>query len=180
MEGGIDAWNGIIAEGSPKAGMAFFSDTAPFEELIVVAWLMEEGARRFYQSVSEKNDDSDKTRLFRVLAGAEREHKASLEKMFRELSGGKEELPVEKYKEESLDDVMEGGLGLSEMLKWTEGRSLNELTEFALAIEAGSYDIYLNMVKKLTGRKEQKIFSALADEEKEHLRKMTGLFEGRA
>ena len=48
MSGGINAWEGLKAEGVPESGMAYFSDSDRLEELAALAWMLEEGSRRFY------------------------------------------------------------------------------------------------------------------------------------
>ena len=44
MEGGIRAWKGLVAEGIPEAGMAYFSPATRPEEMIALAWLLEDGS----------------------------------------------------------------------------------------------------------------------------------------
>ena len=48
MQGGINAWKGLVAEGAPESGMAYFSPATKPEELIALAWLLEDGSRNFY------------------------------------------------------------------------------------------------------------------------------------
>jgi hypothetical protein len=47
MEGGFRAWEGLIAEGAPEAGMAYFTAGGGPEEFIALAWVLEEGSRSF-------------------------------------------------------------------------------------------------------------------------------------
>ena len=53
MEGGIRAWKGMVAHGLPEAGMAYFSPAANAEEIVGLAWSLEEGSRSFYQGVAD-------------------------------------------------------------------------------------------------------------------------------
>ncbi len=65
MEGGIRAWQGMVAHGIPEAGMAYFSPAANAEELVGLAWSLEEGSKIFYQGVAEHfADDSEAHKLF--------------------------------------------------------------------------------------------------------------------
>jgi hypothetical protein len=47
MEGGIHAWKGLRASGPPDAGMAYFDPAKKAEELIALAWMLEEGSCKF-------------------------------------------------------------------------------------------------------------------------------------
>jgi rubrerythrin len=72
---------------------------------------------------------------------------------------------------------MEGGMKLDDALAWAEGKGAGEMLELSMSLETGSYDRYLTMQERITDERSLKIFSALADEEKHHLEKLTGLFE---
>jgi hypothetical protein len=37
MEGGINAWNGVVAEGLPEQGLRFFASARSAEEYIALA-----------------------------------------------------------------------------------------------------------------------------------------------
>jgi hypothetical protein len=52
MEGGISAWDGLVAAGPPEAGMARFAAAASAEELIALAWYLEAGSRTFYGRIA--------------------------------------------------------------------------------------------------------------------------------
>ena len=51
MQGGMRAWEGGVAEGAPEAGTAYFAAAGKPEEFIALAWMLEEGSRRFYAAV---------------------------------------------------------------------------------------------------------------------------------
>jgi hypothetical protein len=54
MEGGIHAWKGLRATGAPDAGMAYFDPAKKPEELIALAWMLEEGSCKFYLEMGKK------------------------------------------------------------------------------------------------------------------------------
>ena len=62
MEGGLRAWQGMVAHGPPEAGMAFFSPAADAEEIVGLAWALEEGSKLFYQGVAEHFAQDKETR----------------------------------------------------------------------------------------------------------------------
>lgn len=109
MEGGINAWEGLVASGPPEAGMAYFSDKDRPEEIIGLAWLLEEGARRFYKGIEEMIEDKESINLFKELGAAEVRHKSLLLKLYRDLPGSEAESEFPgSFVSEELGGVMEG------------------------------------------------------------------------
>jgi hypothetical protein len=82
MEGGIRAWDGFAATGGPEAGMARFPEGA-MEELIALAWSLEEGSRRFYAELQAQLIDRDAVELFKNLVVAEELHQSMLAELHR-------------------------------------------------------------------------------------------------
>jgi len=64
MKGGINAWDGRVAEGVPEAGMAYFSSAVQPEELLGLAWLLEDGSRKFYSEMASMSKDKEAAPLF--------------------------------------------------------------------------------------------------------------------
>ena len=179
MQGGINAWHGMVAEGVPEAGMAFFSSAVSTEEMIALSWMLEDGNLRFYTEVASLLSDDDAKKLFGDLASAEEHHKASLLKRYLEISGaGKESgFPDSVIGVELDNDVMEGGMSVTEALKWAEGKALTDVLELSMALETNAYDLYLKMERETKDDASKKVFSALADEEKQHLNRFSSLLE---
>ena len=88
MEGGMRAWEGIAATGEPDAGMARFPEEAPVEELIALAWSLEEGSRKFYTELPALLIDREAVVLFQDLVVAEEHHQSMLVDLHRKLTGG--------------------------------------------------------------------------------------------
>jgi len=178
MEGGINAWNGLKATGAPDAGMAYFSDKDKPEEIIALAWALEEGARRYYSGIEEMMKDKSSKEIFRTLASAEVRHKAILVRLYKEMSGsaGGPELSLLLTPEE-LNEVMEGGMHLTEALDWAKGKDIKDILDFSIALETNSYDLYMKMERSIEGQDTKKIFTELAEEEKKHLDRLTSLLD---
>jgi rubrerythrin len=178
MEGGIRAWEGFVAEGIPEAGMAYFSPATRPEEMIALAWLLEDGSRKFYESLAKLIGDPEAMGLFQNLKRSEENHKTTLWKMFEELSGRTptHEFPDKVISTESRGDVMEGGMLVSEALKWSKAKSLKDILELSMSLEMNSYDLYLKMERKVEGGNAKQIFRTLSEEEKNHLERLTSLF----
>jgi rubrerythrin len=173
MQGGMKAWDGLVAEGPPEAGMSWFGDAARPEELTLLAWLLEEGSRKFYARLDEFLKDEDAKKLFRSLAKAEEGHTKTLAELHRTFSGGR---PLEESLPEEKDEFMEGGVRVDEALLWARERDIAAILDFAVSLETNSYDLYLKMERRLEGDA-KKVFLLLADEEKRHLQRLADLLE---
>ncbi len=178
MSGGINAWEGLTAEGAPESGMVYFPDSARPEELIAVAWKLEEGSRKFYSAIPSLISDSETIRLFADLEKAEEHHKASLAHLYKELFPAGDGDSIESVlSSDSADDIMEGGINVADAVKWAEGKQSRELLEFSISAEANAYDLYIKLERKLEDSRSRKIFAHLSGEEKHHLERMAALLE---
>jgi len=161
--------------------MAYFSSTTRPEEMIGLAWLLEDGSRKFYESLAKMMEDQETKELFENLKRSEENHKTTLWKMYEELSGKPPtpEFPGTVISAEPRGDVMEGGMSVSEALKWSEGKELKDILELSISLESNSYDLYLKMERKVEGHNAKQVFKALSEEEKNHLEQLTSLFNKR-
>lgn len=178
MEGGIRAWNGLVAEGIPEAGMAYFSSATRPEEMIALAWLLEDGTRKFYESLAQMLEGEEAKGLFQNLTRSEENHKTTLWKLFEEISGktADHEFPG-KFVPGGKGDVMEGGMLVSQALSWSKAKPVKDILELCLALETNSYDLYLNMEQKAENRSAKQVFRTLSEEEKNHLNRLIPMFE---
>ena len=178
MQGGIRAWKGLIAEGAPESGIAYFSPATTAEELIALAWWLENGSRKFYSDLAAVIRDQEARNLFKDLTLAEEHHQTSLLKLYRELSGLTSEsgFPGSVVPSEKEGDVMEGGIQLSEALQWAKGKSVKEILEFSLSSETNSYDLYVKMEHRIKDQRSAQVFHLLSGEEKQHLERLGALF----
>ena len=174
MAGGIKAWHGLVAEGEPESGMPYFTAAASPEELIALAWLLEEGSRKFYSSVSSLLGDNKRGKIFLELTAAEEHHKEALLLLFTSFSGREPDsgFPRSLLGAETGEDVMEGGMRLRDALRWIEGKDPERMLEISMSIETNSYDLYLKMYQRMQDEKAKEVFSRLAREEKQHLTKL--------
>jgi len=134
MEGRISAWKGLMAEGAPKSGMTYFSPATRPEELMVLAWYLEEGSQKFYSEVAQMVEDREAKDLFQDLASEEERHKASLLQLYREFSGATSDqgFPESVISPGREGDVMEGGMSVRDVLKWAKRKKLIDILELSL------------------------------------------------
>ncbi len=179
MEGGIRSWKGLVAEKLPEAGMAWFQSAQSTEELIGLAWLLEDGMRTFYLEIAKGLDRSEEAQLFMELAGAELHHKNALLKLYQQIKGEDVgvNFPSAILQEQSKEKYLEGGVLLSEAFSWAGKKDEREILEFVMSLEVGSYDRYLTLRDHFKDESSREVFGLLAAEEKAHLKRLTRLFE---
>jgi rubrerythrin len=179
MQGGMRAWKGLVAEGSPESGMAYFSPATKPEELITLAWLLEDGSRKFYSELAAETKDQDAKNLFKDLFTAEERHQASLLKLYQGLTGSTSTsgFPGSIISLEQEGDVMEGGLRLSEVLAWAKEKSVVEILELSISSETNAYDLYIKMERQMKDHRSAQVFQVLSSEEKQHLERLSKLLE---
>lgn len=182
MEGGLRAWKGMVAHGLPEAGMAYFSPAANGEEIVGLAWALEEGSKLFYQGVSGQfADDPEIQKTFDWLISAEQNHEKHLLETYEALTGAQPDFAKLRAKfTDSLNGaVMEGGVPVKEGLEWVKGKGVSASLELAMALEVNAYDLYIKMSKAIDDKQAQQIFEKLSEEEQVHLQKLAGLLDRR-
>lgn len=179
MLGGIRAWEGLTTPGQPEAGMAFFTMAARAEEFTALAWLLEEGSRRFYAEAQRSLKDSDVQKLLSGLVTAEGHHKTSLENLYQNITGSPpgKGFPSSLLSDATPGDYMEGGVRVSEALAWVKGKNIQAFLELAMSLETASYDLYIKMERRVEGENSKKVFSILSGEEKKHLEGLASLLD---
>lgn len=175
MAGGIDAWNGLVAEGGYDSGLAYFSGASGAEELISLSWVLEEGNRAFYDHIAGEAGEGEDGALFRSLVLAEERHKETLRELFV-LSTGREADPAPPEGLEA-GSILEGGMPLGEALAWVRGKTPRDIFELSLAMEANALDRYIKMGRAVEDERSRKVFLALAEEEQAHLTRMASLLD---
>jgi rubrerythrin len=181
MEGGIRAWKGLVAEGTPESGIAYFSPAMKPEELVALAWCLENGSRRFYAELARTLIEADMADVYSQLASVEERHQATLLDLYKELSGATPDagFPKSVISAKDEDDVMEGGMRVTEALQWVKDKRVTEILELSIALETNAYDLYLTMEQRLKDQPSSRVFRVLSGEEKQHLERLGSLLEKR-
>lgn len=159
--------------------MAYFTAAADAAELIALAWVLEEGSRKFYAALAEQLSGKDGADLFRDLVGAEERHKSSLRELYRTVSGQEPgpDFPRPLAIAREADGWMEGNVSVAEALAWAKGRQVRDLLELSMALETNSYDLYIKMSRAVPGAQAINVFERLSEEEKQHLKRMAELLD---
>ena len=182
MAGGIRAWKGMVAHGLPEAGMAYFSPAANAEEIVGLAWALEEGSKLFYQGVAAHlSTDKEAQEMFNWLVSAEQRHEKHLLETYEALVGAKPDFDKlrAKFTDSLSGTVMEGGVAVKEALAWAKDKGVSESLELAIAMEVNAFDLYIKMSRAIEDKQAQQIFEKLSEEEQAHLEKLSALLDKR-
>lgn len=159
--------------------MAYFTVASGPEELIGLAWSLEEGSRKFYAGISSLLNDNEAEIMFQSLAAAEEHHKASLMDLYKVLLGAEPGpgFPGSFLPAGASGGLMEGGMSVSEALTWTKGKGIGESLGLAISLETNSYDLYIKMERQTEDENSRRVFAHLSQEEKEHLTRIAALLD---
>jgi len=179
MEGGMDAWEGAMAEGMPEEIRVLFGSAKSPLEYIALAWQLEDGAIRFYSGLAVLTDDKEAAAMFEQMIRDEERHKLMLTKLYRETKGIDAAAGIEESITGNLEvgDTTEGGLSISEWLEWAKDKEARRIVELCVTMEANAYDRYLYMNKITEDEHVKAVFAALSSHEKRHLETLTEYFE---
>ena len=138
------------------------------EEVIALAYGLEEGARRFYRALAEAAGDGAAGKVFADLAAAETGHENALWERYSALGGRKK--TREQFESEIVADVLEGGATPERALAhYGPVAEPREALELAMALETDALDLYLRLAQKAREEASRTLFEDLAAKEREHL-----------
>lgn len=175
LKGGIKAWEGLTARGPVEMGMEHLRGDETPEEIITLAYGMEEGLSRFYKIVAEKNEDPEVGTLLKKLAEVEEEHKQRLFDLYDSLN----DLAIDKalFEAEIVTDAMEGGFTPEEFLENNRSamETVSGVIDVAMMLETQALDLYLRYSQRTEDKKSRDILLGIAEDEKAHLRALGDL-----
>ncbi len=160
--------------------MSFLAHAQSPEEYAALAWILEDGMKRFYSQMANTFCASrTAAQIFDRLATAEEHHKSELVRLYASISGKEADsgFPYSLVSESSRDGFLEGGVALKDVLGWADGKEVIEVLELCIALETTAYDRYLLMEDQVEDASSKRVFDLLSSEEKRHLRSMTEEFD---
>lgn len=165
IDGGIMAWNGLVAKGDVEEGLQLTRYLRMPEEFISLAYTLEDGSERFYKKLADLFLDKKAKELFNTLSLAEENHKKRISEKWKGL------LIDERFK-----DYMESGLIIGEAIeKIAEKIDLREALEYSMQIEINSLDLYMKILR-IVDENTRAYFREIIEEEKSHLKKLGAIF----
>jgi rhodanese-related sulfurtransferase/rubrerythrin len=180
LTGGIKAWDSNTALGREDIGLGLFSGKESPEEMLVVAYSLEEGLREFYVSMGAKAVDERLRRLFDKLSSIEVKHQDRIFAEYLKMTGAA--LSREEFEKQKVSPAMEGGLTTEEYLKLYQPdlAVAGEVVSLAMAIEAQALDLYQRAADRAASAEGRRVLAQIADEERAHLEQLGRLFQTQA
>lgn len=175
MNGGINAWDGLVSQAAAGQGMYLIEGNETVDEVMALAYGLEEESRRFYGELAERSDVPEMRRLFETLRDAEIRHEDRLWERYRALPGQIGER--RKFEENVVPRALEGGLTPDQLLTRHPGafREYAQSLDLAMAMETDALDLYLRMAAAFDDAEIRSFFIYLAEEERGHLKKLGDL-----
>lgn len=158
IDGGIMAWDGLVAKGDIEEGFKLLEGLKEPEEFVNLAYCLEEGSREFYLKVY----DFYKEEVFKTLASVEEIH-------MKRISDAWPDIKIEQR----FIDRMEGGLLVSAVMEniLNGNMQFQDVLEYSMQIEVNSLDLYIR-ITRLIDSAIVNIFRDIISEEKIHLKKL--------
>ena len=169
LQGGIKAWNGLVAEGPVELNMDMITGDETPPQIIRLAYAMEQSLGEFYRIAKTKTHNNSVVSLLDKLASIEEKHKQYLVELYNEIEAVP--MTMEAFDGQTADRVMEGGFRLNEFMKHNE-KFLSEeqpLLDLSMMLETQALDLYLRFADKTENERAQSVLHKIGDEEKQHL-----------
>lgn len=181
LVGGIQAWELPTATGPTGFPLRFVKGDEEPEEVIALAFRMEDGLKRFHEKMKEGVTDPGLSTLLDHLIRADEGHKRNLLAL---LPDGATKETLERWDEASpgADDLMEGGVDVEAYLE--ENRAfigtVPGYMDLAMMIETQALDLYLGMADVSRNESSRLVLLRIAEEEKTHLNMLGDYLEAHA
>ena len=177
MSGGIKAWNSNIAIGPEDLGLALFTGTESVEDVLVVAYSLEDGLRDFYLSMTAKVSNLKVKDIFQKLSDIEIKHKERVFAEYLSVTGKIES--VQEFEKNIVAAAVEGGLTTEEYINLYQPdvESEMDVISLAMSIEAQALDLYQRAADNTADDKSKAILNQIAAEETAHLSQLGKLME---
>lgn len=177
LQGGIQAWEDRTATGPREFHLDFIKGDESPEEIILLAYRMEEGLNKYHTAIMAKTDDTALRALLTALIKAEESHEKTLLELwptdFLAPALQSRKAPPDHISDFSATEpsLMEGGIDMDAFMKQNQP-FLNDVSgylDLAMMIETQALDLYLRMAADCQNEMTQEILFRIANEEKVHL-----------
>lgn len=164
MDGGMNAWQGLVAHALPDQGRWLLESTESPEEVLALAATLEANTGKFYERLATAHQGTPEGALFHRLAAEEqRHHKLILAHL------------------ESPPDIsltaLEGGRPPDKLIHSIPSHDMRAILEWSMAFETDALDLYLRMARLLP-EEIASLLEELAGHEQKHLDDLAA-FRGR-
>jgi rubrerythrin len=184
MAGGVLAWRGAGAAGTPDQGLSLLPTDMRPESLFRTAYAMEVRLGAFYLARAQAAKDPETAATFRRLAGFEDTHRAMVLALWRKSGAPVPDVAdIEAASSGTApnappDALLEGGYSGPDYLALRGGpEDPREVLELAMAVEAQALDLYSRCARQDVSGETRAALKKLAREEKGHLSALSVLYD---
>lgn len=177
LKGGIAAWQGQAAAGPPEMGMMLVKGDETPQDIICLAYGLEEGLRKFYTAATQMAIEAEVIKVLSQLAEIEERHKQRLFDLYKAIDAA--DTTIESFENKVNSELMEGGFDPDKLLESNKPvfKNATDVLSFAMMLEAQGMDLYMRYADKSEDAQVKEILYKMADEEKTHLKSLGDLFE---
>ena len=183
LDGGLRGWRNETLQSVPQRSMVMTGGIVHRDELVSIAWALEEGVRRFYRELCYMDYSREITDSFRRMGMEGERHEKLLEKMFRrmhsEAEAGRIELKRRHLIDEETENFIEKGMCVNELVKWAKNQLLNSVLEFSISLEFQLYDLFSFLRRNVNDRDHRRYLDEILGDEKEHYTSILKVFLAR-
>ncbi len=158
-------------------GMMLIKGDETPQDIIYLAYGLEEGLRQFYAGASQLAIETEVSAVLARLAEIEVRHKQKLFDLYKIVDGA--DMTIEGFEKKVSADLMEGGFDSGTLLEemGPTFKTAVDVLNFAMMLEAQGMDLYLRYAEKSENPKVQEILFDMAEDEKAHLKSLGNLME---
>jgi len=177
LKGGIAAWQGQAAAGPPEMGMILVKGDETPQDIICLAYGLEEGLQKFYAAAAQMAIEAEVIKVLSQLADIEERHKQRLFDLYKAIDAA--DTTIESFENKVNSELMEGGFDPDKLLESNKPvfKNATDVLSFAMMLEAQGMDLYMRYADKSEDAQVKEILYKMADEEKIHLKSLGDLFE---
>ncbi len=177
VSGGIKAWNAKTAIGPQDLGVDLFKGKEDPQEVLKIAYSLEQGLREFYVTMEEKAVHEKVKDLFAKLSDIEVKHQMSIYTAYNDMSA--EDIGKAEFESMVEKRALEGGLTTEQYLKLfgSDISKEEDVISLAMSIEAQALDLYQRVALNIEKPESKKIINTIANEEKAHLASLGKLMD---
>ena len=74
---------------------------------------------------------------------------------------------------------MAGCVSVPEAIKWSNNKSISDILDVLMELEANTFDLYLKLGRQVASERARSVFLKLSEEETRQLEKLAAIFEKR-
>ena len=161
-------------------GMPLLRGGETSQEIIILAYGMEDGLGLFYKSLAERMNDQEVVGVLTKLAKIEQEHKQRFFDLY--LTFYPSITNRDAFEADIVSKVMEGGFTTEEFMEQNKDsmKTVPDVISTAMMLESQAMDLYMRYSQKAKEEKSKTVLYDIAEEEKAHLKALGRLMEQRA